>query len=151
MARTDNSIVIHAPLGLVWEMTNDVETWPNLFTEYASVEVLERRGDTVRFRLTMHPDEEGRVWSWVSERTADVRAHTAKAHRIETGVFAHMHINWFYEETSDGVMLRWVQSFEMKPDAGVDGGRMEQHINTKTAHQMAVIKARVEAVAAAGS
>ena len=50
-------------------MTNDVESWPELFTEYASAEILDREGDTVRFRLTMHPDENGKVWSWVSERT----------------------------------------------------------------------------------
>ena len=32
-ARTDNSIVIVAPLELVWTVTNDIENWPNLFTE----------------------------------------------------------------------------------------------------------------------
>src|SRR5947209_9886574 len=68
---TENEIVIRAPLELTWQMTNDVEKWPNLFTEYAKAEILEREGDTVRFRLTMQPDEQGRVWSWVSERTAD--------------------------------------------------------------------------------
>ena len=38
---TDNSIVINAPLQLVWDMTNDVESWPWLFTEYDSVAILE--------------------------------------------------------------------------------------------------------------
>ena len=65
--RTDNQVTIDAPLDLVWDMTNDIESWPNLFTEYAQVEVLERSDTTVRFRLTMHPDERGVVWSWVSE------------------------------------------------------------------------------------
>ena len=37
---------------------NDIERWPELFTEYASAEILERDGDTVRFRLTTHPDPE---------------------------------------------------------------------------------------------
>ncbi|MGH3898242.1 MAG: SRPBCC family protein, partial [Pseudonocardiaceae bacterium] len=27
---------------LVWSMTNDVESWPQLFSEYASAEILSR-------------------------------------------------------------------------------------------------------------
>jgi aromatase len=88
----DNSIVIDAPLELVWDVTNDVASWPGLFSEYAEAVILERRGDTVRFRLTMHPDENGKVWSWVSERTADPKTHTVRAHRVETGPFRYMNI-----------------------------------------------------------
>lgn len=68
---TENSILIDAPLEVVWDSTNDVRSWPNLFSEYAAVDVLAEDGDTVRFRLTMRPDEAGQVWSWVSERTVD--------------------------------------------------------------------------------
>ena len=32
---TENEITIAAPLDLVWEMTNDLENWPRLFSEYA--------------------------------------------------------------------------------------------------------------------
>ena len=56
---TDNSIVIDAPLDLVWQMTNDLGNWPNLFTEYASVDILENRDNSYfLFRLAMHPDAE---------------------------------------------------------------------------------------------
>ena len=70
---TDNSVVIDKPLDEVWERMNDLENWTKLFTEYASVEILEREGNTVKFRLTTHPDPEydGQVWSWTSERTMD--------------------------------------------------------------------------------
>ena len=71
VGHVDNSVLIDADFDLVWDVTNDVEHWPELFTEYASAEILERDGDTVRFRLTMHPDENGTAWSWVSERTLD--------------------------------------------------------------------------------
>lgn len=33
---TDNSITVDAPLDLVWDITNDIEKWPELFSEYAS-------------------------------------------------------------------------------------------------------------------
>jgi aromatase len=143
-AHTDNSITINAPLDLVWEMTNDVANWPNLFTEYASAEILERTGNTVRFRLTMHPDENGRVWSWVSERTADPATRTVKAHRVETGPFEYMNIQWFYEPIEDGTRMRWVQDFQMKPDAPVDDGGMAARINQNSPIQMRAIKEKVE-------
>jgi aromatase len=144
---TDNSVLIAAPLPLVWDITNDLEGWPSLFTEYASVEVLERRGDTVRFRLTMHPDEQGRVWSWVSERTTDPTRRTVSAHRVETGPFQYMRIGWSYHEEDGGTRMRWVQDFSMKPDAPVDDPGMVDHLNRTTAVQQGVIKEKIEAVA----
>lgn len=97
---TDNSITIDAPLDLVWDITNDIENWPQLFSEYAALEVLSREGDSTTFRLTMHPDESGKVWSWVSERTVDRPGRTVRARRVETGPFDHMNIRWEYEETA---------------------------------------------------
>ena len=52
---TDNSVVIDKPIDEVWQRMNDLENWTSLFTEYASVEILEREGNTVKFRLTTHP------------------------------------------------------------------------------------------------
>ena len=36
----ENTIHIDAPIKLVWDMTNDVESWPNLFTEYAKAGIV---------------------------------------------------------------------------------------------------------------
>lgn len=40
---------------------------PELFSEYPAAEIMRRDGDTVTFRLTMRPDENGQVWSWVQD------------------------------------------------------------------------------------
>ncbi|GAB2864543.1 SRPBCC family protein [Streptomyces deserti] len=144
---TENEITIAAPMDLVWDMTNDVENWPRLFSEYASAEILERDGDRTRFRLTMHPDEEGRVWSWVSERVADRTTRTVRAHRVETGPFEYMKINWSYDETPDGVRMRWVQDFAMKPDAPVDDAGMTDIINRNSRTQLELIRDRIEQAA----
>ncbi|MFF4346147.1 SRPBCC family protein [Streptomyces sp. NPDC001530] len=144
---TENSITIDAPLDLVWDMTNDIENWPQLFSEYASLEVLSRDGDTTTFRLTMHPDENGKVWSWVSERTMDRAKRTVMARRVETGPFAHMNIRWEYKETSEGTHMHWVQDFAMKPDAPVDDAWMTDNINRNSRVQMALIRDRIEQVA----
>lgn len=143
-ARTDNSIVIEAPLDLVWEITNDVEHWPDLFTEYAQATILERNENTILFRLTMHPDENGKVWSWVSERTSDPLTHTVRSHRVETGPFEHMNIEWYYEAVEGGTKMRWVQEFHMKPQAPVNDEQMEENLNKNTKIQMGIIKEKIE-------
>ena len=148
-AHTDNAIVIDAPMSLVWSMTNDVESWPQLFSEYAEAEILQRDGNTVRFRLTMHPDEDGKVWSWVSERTPDADSRTVRAHRVETGPFEYMNIAWSYREVEGGVEMRWVQDFHMKPQAPVDDQGMTDRLNRNTKIQMKLIKDRIEAAARA--
>jgi len=148
MARVDNSVVIDAPLEYVWQRMNDVEQWPDLFSEYAAAEILERRGDTVRFRLTMRPDEDGQVWTWVSERTADPSTRSVRAHRVETGPFEHMNICWKYRQVDGGVEMRWIQDFHMKPEAPVDDAAMTRYLNENTAVQMARIKRLVEEQAA---
>jgi quercetin dioxygenase-like cupin family protein/ribosome-associated toxin RatA of RatAB toxin-antitoxin module len=147
IGHVDNSILINAPIDLVWEATNDVERWPELFTEYASAEILERTGDTVRFRLAMHPDENGKVWSWVSERTLDRAARRVVARRVEPGPFEFMNIEWTYEAEGDGTRMRWIQDFRMRPDAPIDTAAMTDRINANTAIQMDVIRQKVERLA----
>ena len=150
-AHTDNEVVINAPLEVVWEKMNDVENWPSLFSEYAKAEILEREGNTVRFRLTTHPDPEydGQIWTWVSERTVDPEAHTVKAHRIETGPFDHMNIEWYFEPVEGSTRMRWVQEFSMKPSAPSTDDEAEHYINRNTKQQMEVIRERLQAAAQA--
>lgn len=152
-AHTDNEVVINAPLDVVWEKMNDVENWPDLFSEYAKAEILEREGNTMRFRLTTHPDPEydGQVWTWVSERTVDPETHSVKAYRIETGPFDHMNIEWYFEPADDGTKMRWVQDFSMKPTAPADDEQAQEYINRNTREQMNVIKERLEATVGAGA
>lgn len=142
---TENEITVNAPLDLVWEVTNDLPNWPQLFSEYAALEILEEEGDTTRFRLTMHPDENGTVWSWVSERTADRAARSVRARRVETGPFAHMDIHWQYDEVpGGGTRMKWTQDFAMKPEAPVDDAWMTDNINRNSKVQMALIRDKIE-------
>ncbi|WP_329277702.1 SRPBCC family protein [Streptomyces sp. NBC_01451] len=148
MAFTENTVVIDAPMELVWAMTNDVESWPRLFSEYASAEILGRDGATVRFRLTLHPDENGAVWNWVSERTPDPETRTVRARRIETGPFEHMDIFWTYTETDGGVEMRWRQEFAVRAGLPFGDKEMTERLNTNTRREMTRIKGLVETAAA---
>ncbi|MFF3246954.1 SRPBCC family protein [Streptomyces sp. NPDC002870] len=141
---TENEITVAAPLDLVWEVTNDIENWPQLFSEYASVEILSREGSTTTFRLTMHPDENGTVWSWVSERTTDRKGRKVEARRVETGPFQFMDIHWEYSEVPGGTRMHWTQDFAMKPDAPVDDDWMTDNINRNSRVQMELIRDKIE-------
>ncbi|MEE1839673.1 MULTISPECIES: SRPBCC family protein [unclassified Streptomyces] len=141
---TENEITIAAPLELVWDVTNDLENWPRLFSEYAAVEIIERDGDSTTFRLTMHPDENDKVWSWVSERTVDRATRTVRARRVEPGPFQHMNIRWEYSEVPGGTRMRWAQDFAMRPDAPVDDAWMTDNINRNSKVQMELIRDKIE-------
>nr|MDT0657301.1 SRPBCC family protein [Micromonospora sp. DSM 115978] len=141
---TENSVFIAAPLSMVWEITNDVDGWTDLFTEYESVEILERHDDVVRFRLTMFPDENGAIWSWVSERRADPDRREVHAHRVETGPFEYMRIHWRYDELPDGTRMTWTQDFAMRPTAPVDNAAMTDRINANSRIQLNIIRDRIE-------
>lgn len=140
---TDNRILIAAPIEDVWTVTNDVARWPWLFTEYASAEILHAGEDYVRFRLTTHP-EDGKSWSWVSERRLDPVNHVVEARRVETGPFEYMDIRWEYRGAEDAVEMRWLQDFALKPDAPLDDAAMTERINRNTRVQMARIKHLIE-------
>jgi aromatase len=143
-AHTDNTVIINAPIELVWDVTNDLENWPNLFTEYSDVKILERDGNRIVFRITMHPDAQGNAWSWVSERVPDRATYTVKSKRIELGWFQYMNIEWYYEPVEAGTKMRWVQDFSMNPTAPFNDEQQEGNINKNTRIQMDVIKERIE-------
>ena len=112
-------------------MTNDLRRWPELFTEYASAEIIEQVGNTFRFRLAMHPDENGKVWSWVSERTLDPAPAGSWPAGSSRAVRVHGHrVDLLHRP--DGTRMRWIQDFRMRPDAPIDTPRMTDRINANT-------------------
>ncbi len=147
VGHTENSIFIDADLDHVWRMTNDLPRWTDLFTEYSDVEILESTDTWFRFRLKMHPDENGRVWSWVSERTLDEAAREVRARRVEPGPFEFMDIRWTYAPEGTGTRMQWTQDFRMRPEAPIDTEGMTRRIDGNTKTQMAIIRDKVEAAA----
>jgi aromatase len=133
---TDNEIVIDAPVDVVWKEANDLKQWPVLFAEeYDSVDVLDENEDgRVTFRITTKAQEDGRQYSWISERVPDAGRHQVIARRIETGPFLYMHIMHAFDETGTGTdakatRVRWVQDFEMRPGAPFTDEQMTARIN----------------------
>src|SRR3989338_3395406 len=97
MGHTRNVITINAPYNQVFDISNKIERWTELFgKEYVKAEVLERKGNEITFRLT---DDENK--SWVSKRWLYKDLKFAYASRHEPMFpFKYMKIIWLFNETS---------------------------------------------------
>src|SRR5437016_4191311 len=82
------------------------------------------------------PNDEGTVYTWVSERRLDPDTYTAEARRIETGPFEYMNLRWTYDTVDGCTRMRWVQDFDVKPQAPMDNAGAEDYLNRNTAVQM---------------
>lgn len=145
-----NVVLIEAPLEDVFRLTNNVRTWPTLFTEYQSSEVIEETDDSVTFRLTTHPDEDGQQWSWIARRTTNKERHATYSERMpSSGPFQHMMIRWWYDAAGENqTSMTWEQEFTIKPDAPVTEEQATAYLNKQTKIQQKVIKERVEQMCA---
>lgn len=146
MGYTRNTVLIHAPLEEVFQITNDVRNWTNLFTEYAACEVLTETDNSVTFRLTTHPDENGTQWSWVSTRWTDAERKSTRSERDpSSGPFQQMVLRWWYNSVGErATAMTWEQEFTLKPGAPFSDEHATNHLNTQTRVQQQIIKERVE-------
>ena len=142
---TRAEIVIDAPRAFVFERTNDLSIWTEMFTEYAAVDVLEHDDTGYLFRLTTKPDEDGKVYSWISRRRLIPDEWRIEAHRVEPlRPFSDMQIRWAYDEAGSGTRLRWEQDFSVHPEAPFDEAAAERYIGQNSVVQMAAIKRYLE-------
>jgi aromatase len=141
-----NAVLIDAPVDEVFSLTNNVRTWPTLFSEYQSSEVLEESDSCVTFRLTTHPDENGQQWSWVSQRHTNKQRRSTYSERMpSSGPFQRMEIRWWYDPAGEKrTVMTWEQEFTMKPDAPVTEEQATAYLNKQTKIQQNIIKERVE-------
>jgi len=148
MGHTVNSILINAPYEVAFDISNHIERWTELFgDEYVSADVLERDGNKITFRLT---DDEGK--SWVSYRLLFKEDKFAFASRKEPmEPFKYMKIIWFYHETPEGILMTWIQDFEMSEKAKFTDEQVEGFINEHSQDNLKIFKGVIEKEAAATS
>ena len=141
-----NAVLIEASVDDVFRLTNNVRTWPTLFTEYQSSEVLEETDVCVTFRLTTHPDEDGQQWSWIAQRHTNKDRRSTYSERMpSSGPFQRMEIRWWYDAIGEKrTLMTWEQEFTLKPEAPVTEEQATAYLNKQTKIQQSVIKERVE-------
>lgn len=142
MGHTRNSIIINAPYDLVFDISNNIERWTELFgDEYVKAEVLERKENEITFRLT---DDENK--SWVSKRWLHKDHFFAFASRHEPMFpFEYMKIVWIYVPKGDAVEMIWMQDFKMDAKfTKFSETQIEGFINEHSQHNMKIFKKVIE-------
>lgn len=141
---TENNIVILGDPTEIFDLTNDVERWNDLFDEYENIDVLKKEDNFIVFKLTTKERK-----SWISERRTDRDKMEVKARRIEPLFpFKRMFITWKYEKMPHnlGVVMTWIQEFDVDPECNHDVYDMESYLNRMTRHEMKMVKQKVESI-----
>ncbi len=141
MGHTCNSIIINAPYDKVFDISNDIPRWTELFgAEYQKAEVIEKKDNKITFRLT---DEDNK--SWVSWRLLFKDKYFAYAERHEPKFpFKYMKIVWLYTPKPEGTEITWIQHFEMDEKAKFNDQQVEGFINEGSKGNLKIFKAIIE-------
>lgn len=144
MPQAQASIVIAGDPDHIFSITNDIARWPELFKEYRGAKILSFQRDgrfaRIEFELT---NEEGETWqSW---RLLDYQKREAIAQRgTPKFPFHYMHLTWTYQPVDGGVLMTWIQDFEMDAQAPVTNEqvlvRMTKHMQNNQEHFKQVLE-----------
>jgi aromatase len=144
---TENRILIYRDFDHVFDLSNRIDLWPKLFTEYKEAEILEREDNTLTFRLTTFEEGERPSRTWVSKRLINKKEGFATAERIDPLFpFLYMKIRWEYEKllSDKAVVMTWIQEFDVHPECKFTDVQMESFLNHNTYKQMRCVKEAIE-------
>ena len=141
MGHTCNSIIINAPYDLIFEISNTIPRWTELFGgEYKEAIVVKKEKNKITFKLT---DKEGRTWQ--SYRLLFKENYLAYAEREEPKFpFEFMKIIWLYTPKPEGIELTWIQHFKMDSKAAFTDEQVEGFINQHSTENLKIFKAVIE-------
>ena len=83
MSIIENEIWIDKDIDSVFDITNQIERWKDLFQEYQESTVLSTEGNRTRFRLSKHPAKEENTKSWISERFIHKEIYTLEPFTVD--------------------------------------------------------------------
>jgi aromatase len=141
MGHTCNSIIINAAYDKVFDISNDIQRWTELFGgEYKKAEIVKKEANKITFRLT---DDEGK--SWQSWRLLFKDKYFTYSEREEPKFpFRYMKIVWLYTLKSDGIEMVWIQHFEMDEKAKFNDQQVEGFINKHSQDNLKIFKEVIE-------
>lgn len=159
MGHTCNSIIINASYDLVFDISNDIPRWTELFgTEYKKAEIIKKESNKITFRLTDDEDK-----SWVSWRLLYKDNFFTYSERYEPKFpFEYMKIIWLYTPKANEVAalatgsqtatrpveLTWIQHFQMDAKAKFNDEQVEGFINKHSHENLLIFKRIIEKAAA---
>lgn len=120
MPRATRSIFIQGDPDKVFELTNDIPRWTELYTNIAAARVIsfEREGRFAKLVFELTNKEEGRTWrAW---RILDYVDRIAMSRRDAPSFpYVFHHLTWRYEAVDGGTLMTWTDDFEMDPESPI--------------------------------
>lgn len=144
---TENRILIYRDFDFTFDLSNRIDLWPQLFTEYQDAQILELSDDYIKFQLTTFPEGNRPSRTWISERYLDKKNKVATAKRLDpTFPFEYMNIRWEYEPlpSDQAVLMTWIQEFNVHPDCQFTVEQMASFLNINTYKQLKSVKNKIE-------
>ena len=141
MGHTVNSILIKAPYDKIFDISNDIPRWTELFGgEYTDAKIVKKEGNKITFQLT---NEEGNTWQ--SFRLLFKDNYFTYAQKLPPEFpFKYMKIIWLYNPTPDGVVMTWIQDFTMDDKAKFNDEQVEGFINKHSRDNLKIFKEVIE-------
>ena len=136
---TGNSIIINAPLMMIFETAANLELWPTILPHYRYIRYLERSEN--RNIVVMAAVRSGIPISWTSEQVIDREKMEVHFHHLKAWTKG-MHVVWTFKETSAGVLVEIVHNLEFRNRAlaplvePIIGRFFIHHVAGKTLHCM---------------
>jgi aromatase len=115
MPQARASITIIGDPNRIFDETNDVSRWPELFQGYTQATVISRvdAGPLTRLELQQSAASGD---AWQSLRLLDRERGRVIAVRVAPLFpFVYVHVTWTYEPVDGGVRMTWTQDFETDP------------------------------------
>jgi len=141
MGHTVNSILIKAPYDKIFDISNDIPRWTELFGgEYTDAKIVKKEGNKITFQLT---NNEGN--SWQSFRLLFKDNYFTYAQKLPPEFpFKYMKIIWLYTPTPDGVIMTWIQDFAMDEKAKFSDEQVVGSINKHSQDNLKIFKEVIE-------
>ncbi len=100
--RTENSILINAPLEKIFETTSNLLLWPKVLPHYRWIRVLQTSDDGVIVKMAAR-----RGWlpiQWMSRYRVDSNAHELHFEHLKAFTRG-MQVRWTYKPAAEGVQV----------------------------------------------
>lgn len=142
--KTKCEINVDLDMDNLFTITNDVENWPRLFSNYSKVDILDKSKNYVKFRL-YYKENDGSIVSWISERTWKVtdKEIQVTAKRLDPILpYKYMNIIWKYRYLGKNkTKMIWEQEFEISDLLPKDKKeRLIKHLISSPQNEIKLVK-----------
>ncbi|GAB2678785.1 SRPBCC family protein [Nocardia goodfellowii] len=138
------SVIIDAPVDMVYEISNRIDQWPEMIPEYLKAEILRHEGRKIWFRLTNADNA-----SWVSWRMLYPPLISYAERFDPLAPFTFNHLTWVYQPLPGyRSQMTWDMYFELAEDKRDEEPQWRERMAEHTAANQEAMRDYIESLVA---